>query len=209
MRGVSDGIPAISFLRFSQKLDLTFFLKLSGDQLVSQLLPVFAADDPQDSPVRSWVYRAKAHSRCRETRSLPWAKTSLLPAPLSGFLAFFRSTPSQVKSDQREGQTVQEMLQRRSVWVNAKVPFYLREVWQNSADSVRHRPRFHLRCKCSGFESPPALHAPLRGTSGVRGSLCACPSLTFCSWAHAAPLCLRDQASPESRKSPNSSQRQK
>lgn len=63
MRGVSEGLPAISFLRFSQKRHLIFFLQLRGEQLISQLLPVFHAVDPQDGPVRSRVYRAKTHSR--------------------------------------------------------------------------------------------------------------------------------------------------
>lgn len=63
MRGVSEGLPAISFLRFSQKRHLIFFLQLLGEQLISQRLPVFAAVDPQDGPVRSLVYRAKTHSR--------------------------------------------------------------------------------------------------------------------------------------------------
>lgn len=63
MRGVSEGLPAISFLRFSQKRHLIFFSSAQGEQLLSQLLPVFAAADPQDGPVRSRVYRAKTHSR--------------------------------------------------------------------------------------------------------------------------------------------------
>lgn len=119
MRGV--GYPtgflwflSCDFLKKKKKKDTWPSIQLSGEQFIFELLPVFAADDPQDSPARSWVYRAKTHSRCRETRSLPRVQTSLLPAPLSGFLAFCRSALPQVKSDKREGQIVQKMLQRRS-----------------------------------------------------------------------------------------------
>lgn len=111
-RASYDFFPAI----FS-KNDTWVFLQLSGEQLVSQRLPVFAADDPQDGPVRSRVYRAKTHSRCREIRSLPGVQTNLLPAGLSGFLAFCLLAPSQVKSHQREGQIVPQTLQNRSVCV--------------------------------------------------------------------------------------------
>lgn len=98
----------------------------SSEQFISELLPVFAADDPQDSPalvstVQRGTIDAGRLALFPAFRQVCSALLSPAFSPSAG-LRCHKLNPNKKKSPKNVTQT------ERIVWVTTKVQFYLKEV---------------------------------------------------------------------------------